>query len=69
MNTDDLTPEEAARWALRAGLPLADERRAAVAVTAAHIQSVVATLREIDFGDTAPAAVFTAGQEHADAAV
>lgn len=69
MSTGELTPREAARWALRAGLPLSGERHEAVAGTAEHIQSVIATLRELDFGDTAPAAVFTAGQEHVDAAV
>ncbi|MFJ2261567.1 hypothetical protein ACIOKD_25055 [Streptomyces sp. NPDC087844] len=69
MNTDRITPQEAARWALRAGLPLSDERREAVAGTAEYIQSVIATLRELDFGDIAPAAVYITGQEHVDAAV
>jgi len=69
MDTGELTPQEAARWALRAGLPLSDDRHEAVAATAQHIQSVIATLRELDFGDTAPAAVFVAGHGHADAAV
>lgn len=69
MSTGALTPREAARWALRAGLPLREERHEAVAGTAEHIQSVVATLRELHFGDTVPAAVFSAGQEHAHAAV
>ncbi|GGV34593.1 hypothetical protein [Streptomyces spectabilis] len=53
----DLDPPDAARWARRAGLPLADERLGAVAATAAHIHAVVATLRELDLTDVAPAAV------------
>lgn len=69
MNTGRLTPQEAARWALRAGLPLSDDRHEVVAGTAEHIQSVIATLRELDFGDTAPAAVYTTGQGHVNAAV
>ncbi|MFD3513107.1 hypothetical protein [Streptomyces sp. NPDC058657] len=66
--TSDLTSQEAARAARRAGLPLADERHAGVAEAANHMHSVIATLREIDFGDTPPAAVFRAG-EAADAVV
>ncbi|MGW6918390.1 hypothetical protein ACWGB8_31930 [Kitasatospora sp. NPDC054939] len=52
----DLTPEEAARWAARAGLPLDAERHALVAATAEHIHRVVAVLRELDLGPTPPAA-------------
>ncbi|MEU1486903.1 hypothetical protein [Streptomyces sp. NPDC005752] len=69
MGTSEITPQGAARWALRAGLPLGGERHEAVAGTARHIQSVVATLRELDFEDTAPAAVFIAVKEVSDAAV
>ncbi|MEV1023346.1 hypothetical protein [Streptomyces sp. NPDC050264] len=58
MNTAELTPHEAARWAGRAGLPLPEARHADVAVTADHIRAVVATLRELDFQDTPPAAVY-----------
>lgn len=63
-----LTPPEAARWAARSGLPLADDRGKAVAATADHIHSVVAVLRELDFADTPPAAHRAAEEAH-DAAV
>ncbi|MEU1669878.1 hypothetical protein ACI2L4_34335 [Streptomyces sparsogenes] len=69
MSADELTPPEAARWADRAGLPLPADRHAAVAATADHIHSVVAVLRELDFGDTPPAAAYRAGEEKHDAAV
>ncbi|MGW7069300.1 hypothetical protein ACWGII_32325 [Streptomyces sp. NPDC054855] len=69
MSTAGFTPQEAARGALRAGLPLESERHEEVAATATYIQSVIATLRELDFGDTPPAISFTAGQEGTDAAV
>ncbi|OMI36944.1 hypothetical protein [Streptomyces sparsogenes] len=69
MSADELTPPEAARWAARAGLPLPADRHAAVAATADHIHSVVAVLRELDFGDTPPAAAYRAGEEKRDAAV
>ncbi|MFE6779550.1 hypothetical protein [Streptomyces sp. NPDC057702] len=67
MSTPDLTPREAAHWAHRAGLPLDEERHAAVAATAQHIHAVVATLRELDFGETHPAAVYSARPEAPDA--
>jgi hypothetical protein len=67
--TGDLTPHEAAREALRAGLPLGADRHDAVAATANHIHSQVATLRELDFAETPPAASYRAGQENADATV
>ncbi|MGA4947794.1 hypothetical protein [Streptomyces lydicamycinicus] len=54
MSEVELTATEAARWALRAGLPLESEH-AEVAATANHIHSVVRTLRELDFGETPPA--------------
>ncbi|MEV6400669.1 hypothetical protein AB0M39_38815 [Streptomyces sp. NPDC051907] len=64
------TPQEAARSAARAGLPLPADRHAAVAATANHIHSVVAVLRELDFGQTPPAAAYrTAVEETRDAAV
>ncbi|MGE7435544.1 MULTISPECIES: hypothetical protein [Kitasatospora] len=69
MSAAELTPSEAARWADRAGLPLPTDRLDAVAATANHIQSVVAILRELDFGDTPPAAAYRAGEEKNDAAV
>ncbi|MFD9858519.1 hypothetical protein [Streptomyces alboflavus] len=56
----DLTPQEAAQWARRAGLPLEGERLDAVTATANHIQAVVATLRELDFGDVPPTSAHTA---------
>ncbi|MFJ6759429.1 MULTISPECIES: hypothetical protein [unclassified Streptomyces] len=71
MSTADLTPPEAALWAARAGLPLPADRHAAVAAVAQHIHSVVAVLRELDFGDTPPAPAYRAEPEpeHHDAAV
>ncbi|WP_425842171.1 hypothetical protein [Streptomyces fractus] len=36
------------------------DRRAAVAATADHVRSVVAVLRELDFGDTPPALAYRA---------
>ncbi|MGH4031695.1 hypothetical protein ACQB60_22490 [Actinomycetota bacterium Odt1-20B] len=69
MPSDELTPPEAARWATRAGLPLPADRHEAVALTANHIHSVVAVLREIDFGDTPPALAYRAGEEQHHAAV
>ncbi|MEU8915130.1 hypothetical protein [Streptomyces nigrescens] len=55
MSAVELTPTEAARWALRAGLPLESERHADVAAAANHIHAVVSTLRDLDFGETPPA--------------
>ncbi|MET7686209.1 hypothetical protein [Streptomyces sp. NPDC005423] len=69
MPSVELTPPEAARWAARVGLPLPDDRHAAVAATANHIHSVVSVLRELDFGDTPPAGAYRAGKEKRDAAV
>lgn len=63
MSSAELTPPEAARWAARAGLPLADDRHSAVAATANHIHSVVAVLRELDFEDTPPAGAYHPGME------
>ncbi|MEU9630567.1 hypothetical protein ACFZDB_00240 [Streptomyces luteogriseus] len=67
--TSELTPQEAARGALRAGLPLEDDRLDGVARTADHIHSVISMLRELDFGETPPASSFRAAQENADATV
>ncbi|MEU3660372.1 hypothetical protein AB0E77_11520 [Streptomyces sp. NPDC032940] len=69
MSTAELTPPQAALWADRAGLSLAPGRHAAVAATANHIHSVVAVLRELDYGDTPPAAAYRAGEGRTDAAV
>lgn len=69
MSAAEFTPPEAALWAARAGLPLSADRHAAVAATANHIHAVVAVLRELDFGDTPPAAAYRAGEEKSDAAV
>ncbi|MCF2128294.1 hypothetical protein L1I79_17900 [Strepomyces sp. STD 3.1] len=69
MSADALTPSEAYRWAARAGLPLPADRLDEVAATADHIHSVVAVLREIDFGDTPPAPAYRAGEEKPDATV
>ncbi|AIV37686.1 hypothetical protein [Streptomyces sp. CCM_MD2014] len=67
--TGELTPQAAARGALRAGLPLEDGRHEAVAMTADYIHSVISTLRELDFGETPPASSFRAGQGNTDATV
>ncbi|MCK1798661.1 hypothetical protein MTQ01_22070 [Streptomyces sp. XM4193] len=67
--TSELTPQEAARGALRAGLPLESGRTEAVAMTANHIHSVISTLRELDLGETPPAFAFRAGEGNADAAL
>lgn len=73
MTTADLSPQEAARWALRAGLPLGADRLDVVAATANHIHSVIGALRELDFGEAPPAATYrpahTAGMEQPNAAV
>ncbi|GHJ29823.1 MULTISPECIES: hypothetical protein [Streptomyces] len=69
MSAAELTPSEAARWAARAGLPLPADRHTAVAATAEYIHSVVAVLRELDFGDTSPALAYRAVEEKHDAAV
>ncbi|MDI6409990.1 hypothetical protein QLX52_14240 [Streptomyces albus] len=68
MSADVLPAPEAARWAARTGLLLPAERHAAVAATAHHIHSVVAVLRELDFGDTPPATAYHPGGEHRSAA-
>ncbi|MCX4884103.1 hypothetical protein [Streptomyces sp. NBC_00847] len=65
----ELTPQEAARGALRAGLPLGGGRHEEVAVTANCIHSVIGMLRELDFGETPPAFSYRAGQGNADATV
>ncbi|MFE7313506.1 hypothetical protein ACFU7T_10405 [Streptomyces sp. NPDC057555] len=69
MHAPALTPPEAARWAARSGLPLPADRHDAVAATAAHIHSVVSTLRDLDFEDTPPAASYRVGEGKPDAAV
>ncbi|MEU6121183.1 hypothetical protein [Streptomyces sp. NPDC047123] len=56
----DLTPQEAARLAARAGLPLDRARHAGAAATANHIHHVVSALRDLDFADTPPAAAYRA---------
>ncbi|MFE2460356.1 hypothetical protein [Streptomyces sp. NPDC059402] len=65
--TSELTPEEAARGALRAGIPIEDGRHEEVATTAGHIHSVISTLRELDFGEIPPASSFRAGRGNTDA--
>lgn len=61
MSAEELTPQEVARWAARAGQPLEETRHAQVAATVQHIHSVVSVLRELDFGDTPPAAAYRVG--------
>ncbi|NSC22844.1 hypothetical protein FM076_17370 [Streptomyces albus subsp. chlorinus] len=65
MSAEELTPQEAARWAARAGLPLEDDRHPPVAATAQYIHSVVSVLRELDFGDTPPAPAYRMGPDAA----
>ncbi|MFF8785142.1 hypothetical protein [Streptomyces sp. NPDC015125] len=69
MTSVELTAGEVARWALHAGLPLPDERHTDVAATANHIHSVIRTLRELDFGETPPAAAYIVDGETADGAL
>ncbi|MFI9647704.1 hypothetical protein ACIHAA_15590 [Streptomyces sp. NPDC052040] len=69
MSIAPLTPAEAGRWSGRAGLPLHADRHAEIAAVAQHIHTVVATLRELDFGDTPPASAYRTGGEKRDAAV
>ncbi|WP_116202789.1 hypothetical protein [Amycolatopsis circi] len=59
----DLTPDEAAHLAARAGLPLEAARHTNVAAVANHIHSVVSVLRDLDFGDTAPASTYQAEED------
>ncbi|RKT54623.1 hypothetical protein [Saccharothrix australiensis] len=54
------TPEDTAKWALRAGLPAPIDGLDEVAKTANHIRRVVGLLRELDFGETAPAFAYRA---------
>ncbi|MFD8543080.1 hypothetical protein [Streptomyces sp. NPDC059649] len=76
MPAEDLSPQEAARWALRAGLPVESGRLDLIAATANHIQHVLRPLRELDLSDTAPAVApptpaptkaLVAGEEPTDA--
>jgi hypothetical protein len=69
MSAVELTPQEAARLAARAGLPLDDARHAGTAATANHIHSVVSVLRELDFTDTPPAFAYRADEESTDGEV
>ncbi|GAA2307093.1 hypothetical protein OHT20_01090 [Streptomyces caniferus] len=67
MTSVELTAPEVARWALHAGLPLPDERHTDVAATANYIHTVIRTLRELDFGETPPAAAYSIEGTAADA--
>ncbi|MFE5807107.1 hypothetical protein [Streptomyces sp. NPDC056491] len=69
MSASDLTPPEAVRRTERSGPPPSHDRRAEVGAAAGHIHSVVSLLRELDFGETPPAAAYRAGGEQHDAAV
>ncbi|MGW3322871.1 hypothetical protein [Streptomyces virginiae] len=64
-----LDPHLAPPRPARSGLPPAQDRRAEVAATADHVHAVVSLLRELDFGETPPSAVYRAGGEQHDAAV
>ncbi|WP_327265573.1 hypothetical protein OG444_33145 [Streptomyces sp. NBC_01232] len=69
MSASDPTPPEAVRRTERSGPTPSHDRRAEVEATAGHIHSVVSLLRELDFGETPPAAAYRAGGEQHDAAV
>jgi hypothetical protein len=69
MTTPALSPDEAARWARRAGLTLQTGRHTDVAATANHIQHVIGALREVDFGQTAPATTYHPERERTNGAV
>ncbi|MFD2474243.1 hypothetical protein [Amycolatopsis silviterrae] len=60
----ELAPDEAARLAARAGLPLEAARHIGVAAVANHIHSVVTVLRDLDFGDTPPASTYRPEERH-----
>ncbi|MGP3998815.1 hypothetical protein [Streptomyces sp. 8N706] len=58
MSVPQLSPEEAAESALRAGLSLDSDRHAVVAATAHHILTVISRLRELDFAEVPPATAY-----------
>ncbi|MBC3840670.1 hypothetical protein GXW82_11570 [Streptacidiphilus sp. 4-A2] len=58
MSFAELTPPEAARWARAPGWTCRAPRP--VAATADQLLSLVAVLRELDFGETPPAAAYRA---------
>ncbi|MFD8997539.1 hypothetical protein [Streptomyces abikoensis] len=55
-----ITSEPDGREGLAAGEPAHD---AAVAATARHVRAVIGTLRTLDLGTTAPAAMYHPGEE------
>ncbi|RJQ77088.1 hypothetical protein D5S17_16535 [Pseudonocardiaceae bacterium YIM PH 21723] len=55
-----LTPEQAAQWAERAGIPLRPGREEIAAAVADGLQESIASLREVDFGDMPAAGAFDA---------
>lgn len=58
-STPPLAPEDIARLALRAGLPLPAGRLPDVTATVNAIDTVLGTLRRLPLGDTFPATAFT----------
>ncbi|NUH40141.1 hypothetical protein HUF15_25850 [Streptomyces samsunensis] len=60
--TVDLSPEYAAKWSRRAGLPLADDRLEAVSATANHVQKVLSVLRPLHLGETPSAPAYAAAE-------
>ncbi|MEV0674935.1 hypothetical protein AB0I60_00290 [Actinosynnema sp. NPDC050436] len=64
MSTAELTPDEVAREAARAGLPAPVAQLDGLTVTANHVRRVVEILRELDFGDTPPAIAYHAQDPH-----
>ncbi|MFH8349000.1 hypothetical protein [Streptomyces sp. NPDC018045] len=60
MPAPTLSPEDIARLARRAGLPLPEHRLADVTATVNAIDSVLSSLRTLPPGDTPPAPAFSA---------
>ncbi|MFB6822442.1 hypothetical protein ACFCXA_12710 [Streptomyces virginiae] len=69
MSAPDLDPHLTPLPATPSGPPPAQDHRADVTAAADHVHAVVSLLRELDFGETPPSAVYRAGGEQHDAAV
>ncbi|MFF4261586.1 hypothetical protein ACFY7Y_19505 [Streptomyces virginiae] len=69
MSAPDLDPHLTPPPVTPSGLPPAQDLQADVAAAADHVHAVVSLLRELDFGETPPSAVYRAGGGRHDAAV
>ncbi|WP_329453843.1 hypothetical protein [Streptomyces sp. NBC_01497] len=69
MTTAGPVPAEADSTGATAGRPPAQDLRLHVAAVASVFSSALDGLRGLDFGETRPAASYTAGEESTDAAV